>query len=49
MIGDSKRDIEAGKNANCKTISIKKDLGADYIAQDLKDAVNYILKGVDNE
>lgn len=49
MIGDSKRDIEAGKNANCKTISIKKDLGADYVAQDLKDAVNYILKGVDNE
>lgn len=49
MIGDSKRDIEAGKNANCKTISIKKDFGADYIAQDLKDAVNYILKGVDNE
>lgn len=49
MIGDSQRDIEAGKNANCKTISIKKDLGADYIAQDLNDAVNYILKGVDNE
>lgn len=49
MIGDSKRDIEAGKNANCKTISIKEDFGADYIAQDLKDAVNYILKGVDNE
>lgn len=49
MIGDSQRDIEAGKNANCKTISIKEDFGADYIAQDLKDAVNYILKGVDNE
>lgn len=49
MIGDSQRDIDAGKNANCKTISIKKDLGADYIAQDLKDAVNYILKGADNE
>lgn len=49
MIGDSKRDIEAGKNANCKTISIKEDFGADCIAQDLKDAVNYILKGVDNE
>lgn len=49
MIGDSQRDIDAGKNANCRTISIKKDLGADYIAQDLKDAVNYILKGVDNE
>lgn len=49
MIGDSQRDIDAGKNTNCRTISIKKDLGADYIAQDLKDAVNYILKGVDNE
>ena len=49
MIGDSQRDIDAGKNANCRTISIKKDLGVDYIAQDLKDAVNYILKGVDNE
>ncbi len=49
MIGDSQRDIDAGKNANCRTISIKKDLGADYIAQDLNDAVNYILKGVDNE
>ena len=49
MIGDSQRDIDAGKNANCRTISIKKDLGADYIAQDLKDAVYYILKGVDNE
>lgn len=49
MIGDSQRDIDAGKNAGCKSISIKKDLGADYVAQDLKDAVNYILKGVDNE
>ena len=49
MIGDSQRDIDAGKNANCKTISIKKDLGADYIAQDLKDAVEYILKGAYNE
>ena len=49
MIGDSQRDIDAGKNANCKTISIKKDLGADYITQDLNDAVNHILKGVNNE
>lgn len=49
MIGDSQRDIDVGKNANCKTISIKKDLGADYIAQDLNDAVNHILKGVNNE
>lgn len=49
MIGDSQRDIDAGKNANCRTISIKKDLGADYVAQDLNEAVNYILKGGDNE
>ena len=49
MIGDSQRDIDAGKNANCKTISIKKDLGANYIAQNLQDAVEYILKGAYNE
>lgn len=45
MIGDSKRDIEAGNNAGCRTIAIKKDLDADYIAQDLKEAVNKILEG----
>lgn len=49
MIGDSKRDIEAGKNAGCKTISIKENFGADYVAEDLKDAINYILEGVENE
>ena len=45
MIGDSKRDIEAGKNAGCKTISIREDFNADYIADDLSDAINYILGG----
>ena len=49
MVGDSKRDIEAGKNAGCKTISIQKDLGADFIAENLEEAVNTILKGEYNE
>lgn len=49
MIGDSKRDIDAGKNANCKTVSIGKDLGADYCAKDLKEAVEIIIKGEKNE
>ena len=44
MIGDSLRDIEAGKNAGCKTVSIGKDLGADYSAKNLLDAINYILE-----
>ena len=48
MIGDSARDIEAGKNAGCRTVSIKKDLGADYIAQDLEGAVKQILTEVTN-
>ena len=43
MIGDSKRDIEAGKNAGCKTVSIGKIDGADYIAANLKDAVELII------
>ena len=48
MIGDSLRDIDAGKNAGAKTISIKKDYGANYIADNLKEAVEYILKGENN-
>ncbi len=44
MIGDSLRDIEAGKNAGCKTISIGKDLDADYSANNLLEAINYILE-----
>ena len=44
MIGDSLRDIEAGKNAGCKTVSIGKDLGADYSAKNLLEAINYILE-----
>ena len=43
MIGDSLRDIEAGKNAGCRTISIGEDLGADKNAKNLKEAVEIIL------
>lgn len=48
MIGDSLRDIEAGKNAGCRTISIGEDLGADKNAKNLKEAVEIILKGDGN-
>ena len=44
MIGDSARDIEAGKNAGCKTISIGKDLNADYKCDNLIEAVKIILE-----
>ncbi len=49
MIGDSRRDIEAGKNAGCKTISIGTGLGADLEAKDLKEAVDLIIKGAEDE
>lgn len=49
MIGDSKRDIEAGKNAGCKTISIKENFGADYVAEDLQNSIHIIMKGSNNE
>jgi len=50
MIGDRWKDIDAGKNAGCKTIWI--DMGydekipssADFIAKSLKEAANWILK-----
>ena len=48
MIGDSKRDIEAGKNAGCKTVSIGEGLGADFCAKNLVQAVEYIIKGDNN-
>jgi len=51
MIGDKTQDIEAGKRAGLKTILIKSDkidsefdVKADYEAEDLWDAVQYILK-----
>ena len=50
MIGDSSRDIDAGKAANIKTILIRqnnytkqKELKPNYIKNNLKDAVNLIL------
>lgn len=44
MIGDSIRDIEAGKNAGCKTISVKKGLSADKETENLLEAINFILE-----
>ncbi len=53
MIGDKLTDIEAGRNAGCKTIMVKTGYGAeelknseikcDYIADNLYDTVQYIL------
>jgi len=53
MIGDKLSDIEAGRNAGCKTIMVKTGYGAeelknskikcDYVADDLYDAVEHIL------
>ena len=53
MIGDKLTDIEAGRNARCKTIMVRTGYGAeelesneiecDYVADDLYDAVQYIL------
>ena len=46
MIGDSERDMQAGKNAGCKTVylSQKDSAYADYKAVDLLDAVNLIME-----
>ena len=50
MVGDRWRDIEAGQNAGCKTVWIdrhyserKPDPAADYTAQSLTQAVDWIL------
>jgi D-glycero-D-manno-heptose 1,7-bisphosphate phosphatase len=46
MVGDALRDIEAGKNAGCKTAYIDydgKESGADITAENLLDAVRAIL------
>lgn len=54
LIGDSSVDIKTGKNAHCKTILVqtgemgldgKYEVSSDYIAKNLYDAVNKILKG----
>ena len=46
MIGDSERDLLAGKNAGCKTIyiSIKKSENADFYADNLLNAVKIIME-----
>ena len=45
MIGDSKCDIEAGKNIGAKTILIsdKNKYDADFSAKNLNEAINLIL------
>lgn len=53
MIGDRWKDIDAGKNANCRTIflnaeygeSIDRRMQADYIVTSLSEATCRILKG----
>ncbi len=47
MIGDHERDIQAGKNAGCRTIYISSsqdDTQADYCFEDLYTAVEFILQ-----
>jgi D-glycero-D-manno-heptose 1,7-bisphosphate phosphatase len=51
MIGDRWKDIEAGKQAKCKTIWLKNDYDeksaehvADYVAASLIDAAEWIIK-----
>lgn len=50
VIGDRESDIILGKNAGCKTIMVKTGYGSsinavpDYIADDLLDAVKFILQ-----
>jgi len=44
MIGDSLRDVVAGKTAGCKTIAIGDIEGADFKAKNLKEAVSLIME-----
>ena len=52
MIGDKNIDIEMGHNADCKSILVltgkgmkeKENSGADYVAKDLLDAAEWILR-----
>ncbi len=48
FIGDTFKDMEAGKKAGCFTILVDRDYNkgtnCDYLAKDLNDAVEYILK-----
>ncbi len=50
MIGDSRRDIEAGKRAGCTTIGVRSgygqknaDIAPDYMFDNLEQAVNFIV------
>lgn len=47
MIGDSARDVEAGKNAGCRTAAIGDIYGADICGTDLFDCVTQILASED--
>ncbi len=53
MIGDHARDVLAGKNAGCRTVLLTENSndsqGADFIAKNLEDAVDYILRMPDND
>ncbi|MEK7376761.1 MAG: HAD hydrolase-like protein, partial [Candidatus Margulisiibacteriota bacterium] len=54
MIGDKKIDVKAGKNAGCASVLVltgygkeyrdDPDLGADYIAKDIKEAAEWVIK-----
>lgn len=54
MVGDKLSDIEAGKRAECRTVMVRTGHGAevlgsseiecDYVADDLSDAVGYLLR-----
>lgn len=52
MIGDRESDLQAGKNAGCKTVlvgnTIKNSALADHQFKNLFEAVNFILKQNDN-
>ena len=58
MIGDSARDIQAAKNAGMKSVlvltgyagnDVRNKVIPDFIAEDLNEAVNLILKEVDDD
>jgi D-glycero-D-manno-heptose 1,7-bisphosphate phosphatase len=50
MVGDRWRDVEAGRNAGCATVWLRRDYderpgtGADHIVDDLREAVPWILR-----
>jgi D-glycero-D-manno-heptose 1,7-bisphosphate phosphatase len=54
MIGDSEIDVEAGRNAGCKTVRLldpeaREKAGADLVAVSLLDAVRQVLRQEGNE